>query len=357
MSLEGCKSLRELPNFTRIPNLEELNLVGCESLVEVHQSVGSLDKLVTLDLGGCSNLVKLPTEISLKSLRVLYLSGCTSLKYLPFSIYGLQNLETLNVSGCTKLVTLPTKASISHDHDSGSLVLPKLRVLRINGCNLSTADFIVSLDCLETLTELDLSSNNFVSVPALCKFVNLPRIDLYCCKRLLEIPELPPNILEVNARDCKSLEGFFILPKSLNMLEMLLWNCHRFSYSLCYDMMENILLNNQNNSPFKLGLLGCEVPKWFHFSKEVAAYEYGLSSACAISFEIPSKLNWENIGVAFCSVGIISTFFMDHRADISIKGFFIDERFYWRCPRSPTPIGHMWLTYIPLANLSQTMDI
>ncbi|PRQ36007.1 hypothetical protein RchiOBHm_Chr4g0386721 [Rosa chinensis] len=29
------------------------------------------------------------------------------------------------------------------------------------------------------------------------------------------------------------------------MLEMNLWNCHRFSYSLCYDMMENILLNNQ----------------------------------------------------------------------------------------------------------------
>ncbi|XP_024182010.2 disease resistance protein RPV1-like [Rosa chinensis] len=365
MNLEGCKSLRELPNFTGIPNLEELNLYGCESLVEVHQSVGCLDKLVTLCLEGCNNLVKLPSEISLKSLHAmdlkfctkleefpkiigkmdslrelilsntlvkelhpsignliglrqlyldhcqnlttlpcsiyelqnleilkvsgfskfvtfpkfkgkmnslkeLYLRGCyieelhpsignftglnelnladcKNLTTIPCSIYELQNLEILDVSGCSKLVTFPTKASISHDQDSGSLALPKLRVLKITGCNLSTADFIGSHDCLETLNELDLSSNSFVNIPALGKFVSLPRIDLYSCTRLREIPELPPNILEVNAGDCKSLERFLILPKSLNMVEINLWNCHRFSYKLGYDMekMENILLNNQ----------------------------------------------------------------------------------------------------------------
>ncbi|KAM5552746.1 hypothetical protein ABKV19_025117 [Rosa sericea] len=405
MDLKRCKSLKELPNFTGIPNLEELNLDHCESLVELHQSVGSLDKLVTLSLAGCYNLVKLPTKISLKSLiamdlsdcprleefpkvigkmdslrelrlsytsvkelhpsienliglRRLYLDNCHNLTTLPCSIYELQNLEILNVGRCSNLVTFPTKASISsHDHDSGSLALPKLGVLKINGCNLSTADFIGSLDCLETLTELDLSSNNFVNVPALSKFVNLPRIDLYSCKRLREIPELPPNIHEVNARDCESLERFLILPKSLTMLRMNLWNCHRFSYSLCYDM-ENILLNNQNNSRFSLVLPGSEVPKWFHCSKEVAANENDLYSRCAISFEIPSKLNWENIGVAVCSVSCFG-FWIEHRADISINGVLIDQ-----CSKLPSSTlcqktkklpsltrDFMLLTYIPLSDV------
>ncbi|XP_061993786.1 disease resistance protein RUN1-like [Rosa rugosa] len=365
MDLRGCKSLTDLPNFTGIPNLVELKLDGCESLVEVHHSVGFLDKLVTLSLKGCYNLVTLPTEFSLKSLLAMDLSDCTRLEEfpkiigkmdslgvlilsftrvkelhlsignliglnqlclvdcknlttLPCSIYELQNLEILDVSGCSNLVTFPTKASISHDHDSGSLALPKLRVLRINGCNLSTADFIGSLHCLETLTVLDLSSNNFVSVPALGKFVNLQRIDLYCCKRLREILELPPNITEVNARDCQSLERFLIWPKFLKMLQMNLWNCHRFSYNL-----ENILLNNQNNSPFRLLLPDSEVPKWFHCSKEVAANEKGGSLTCAISFEIPSQLNWENIGVALCSVRERRSFMIGDGVDISINGLFI----------------------------------
>ncbi|KAM5552742.1 disease resistance protein RUN1-like [Rosa sericea] len=397
MDLEGCKSLRELPNFTGIPNLKELNLEGCESLVEVHQSVGSLDKLVTLNLRGCCNLVKLPTEISLKSLAAMDLSDCTRLEkfpkiigkmdslgvlnlsftrvkelhpsignlivlnqlnlevcknltILPFSIYGLQNLEILNVSGCLKLIAFPTKASISHDHDSGPLALPKLRVLRINnGCNLSIADFIGSLDCLETLTELDLSSNNFVSIPALGKFVNLPRIDLHCCKKLREIPQLPPNTREVNASDCESLERFSIWPKSLNILEMNLLNCHRFRYSLGYDMekMENILLNNQNNSRFWLVLPGSEVPKWFHCSKEVAANERQLWSKCAISFEIPSKLNWENIGVAGCSVGGTFSYLSPYRIDISINGVLIDQ---YSTFHHGLMLDHIWLTYIPLSD-------
>ncbi|KAM5552756.1 disease resistance protein RUN1 [Rosa sericea] len=305
MDLRGCESLTELPDFTRIPNLKELKLDGY---------------------------------------------GCENLTTLPCSIYELQNLEILNVSGCSNLVTFPKKASISHD-DSGSLALPRLRILKINGCNLSTAEFIGSLDCLETLTELDLSRNNFVNVPALGKFVNLLRINLYCCKRLLEIPELSSNILELNARGCESLERFLILPKSLNMLEMNLWNCHRFSYSLGYDMekMKNILLNNQNNSPLTLVLPGSEVPKWFHISKEVAANEKGLALTCAISFEIPSKLNWENIGLALCSVLVEETFsiFTDDRAVISINGEQIDQR---SNRHSRTPIGHMRLNYIPLCD-------
>ncbi|XP_061992756.1 disease resistance protein TAO1-like [Rosa rugosa] len=310
-------------------SLKELNL-SCTGVKELHLSIGNLIGLNELDLADCKNLTT-----------------------IPCSIYELQNLEILNVSRCSNLVVFPTKASISHGHDSSSLALPKLRVFRINRCNLSAVDFIESLDCLETLTELDLSSNNFVTVPALSKFVKLPVIDLYCCKRLREIPDLPPNILEVNAKDCESLERFLILPKSLNMIEMNLWNCHKFSHSLGDDMMENILLNNQK-SRFRLLLPDSEVPKWFHCSKEVAANEKGQYRTCAISFEIPSKLNWENIGLALCSVLERRSFMTRDGADISINGVFIHRgsklpswlRSSWLYPTA----DHMWLTYIPLSD-------
>ena len=74
--------LRRTPDFSGIDNLEVLLFNNCTNLVEVHESVIYLDKLVTLDLEDCNNLRKLPLGIyNLKS-RV-YLSGCTKLDMVP----------------------------------------------------------------------------------------------------------------------------------------------------------------------------------------------------------------------------------------------------------------------------------
>ena len=74
--------LRKTPDFSGIDNLEVLLLNNCTNLVEVHESVIYLDKLVTLNLDDCNNLRKLPLGIyNLKS-RV-YLSGCTKLDMVP----------------------------------------------------------------------------------------------------------------------------------------------------------------------------------------------------------------------------------------------------------------------------------
>ncbi|KAM5552749.1 hypothetical protein ABKV19_025120 [Rosa sericea] len=350
LDLADCQDLTSLPwSMYELQNLEILDVSGCSKLVIFPEIKGKMNSLKKLYSSGSGITELHPSIGNLIGLNELYLDGCEDLTTIPCGIYELQNLEILNVSRCSNLVTFPTKASISHDRDNGSLVLPKLRVFKIDGCNLSTADFIGSLDCLEILTELDLSSNNFVSVPALGKFVNLQRIDLYCCKRLREIPELPPNIIEVNAGDCQSLERFLILPKFLKMRQMNLWNCHRFSYNL-----EKILLNNQHNSGFGLVQPESEIPKWFHCSKEVAANEKGPSSTCAISFEIPSKLNWENTGLAVCSVLERRSFMIHDVVDISINGVFIHRcsnlpswrRSNWLYPTA----DHMWLTYIPLSD-------
>jgi Leucine-rich repeat (LRR) protein len=53
-------------------------------LVEVHESIGLMKKLVLLNLQGCKNL-----------------------KNLPENIFNLESLETLNLSFCIKIDKLP----------------------------------------------------------------------------------------------------------------------------------------------------------------------------------------------------------------------------------------------------------
>ncbi|XP_040374542.1 disease resistance protein RPV1-like [Rosa chinensis] len=323
MNLRGCSSLRELPDFSGIPNLKELNLYGCSSLVEVPDSVGFLRNLVTLNVDCCSNLIMFPRKINFKyaktvsisyskleefsevgeelgflrkldisgscikelhpsitkligletlvliecqnlatlpyniyelrnlkylnatlcpklatfpeisikmdSLRQLFLSGsnireldesvgnligleklylsdCRSLTTLPCSIYGLQNLKMLYLRYCSELVRFPANTKILNV-DGCSLSLPKLELLDIRGCSLSDCDFLMTLDCWETLDHLDLSFNDFVSLPTcITKFVNLRMLYLNGCKRLRGIPELPPNLIDLGMSDCESEE-------------------------------------------------------------------------------------------------------------------------------------------------------
>ena len=74
--------LRRTPDFSGIDNLEVLLLNNCTNLVEVHESVVDLRKLVTLDLKDCKNLWKLPLGIYNLECRV-DLSGCTKLNMVP----------------------------------------------------------------------------------------------------------------------------------------------------------------------------------------------------------------------------------------------------------------------------------
>jgi hypothetical protein len=50
LNLEGSKCLIRSPNFLQVPHLEILILEGCTSLIEVHESIGDLKKLVFLNL-------------------------------------------------------------------------------------------------------------------------------------------------------------------------------------------------------------------------------------------------------------------------------------------------------------------
>ncbi|XP_061992740.1 disease resistance protein RPV1-like [Rosa rugosa] len=325
MNLRGCESLKELPDFSGIPNLKELDLYECTRLVEVPDSLRLLDNLVTLNVDHCKNLIRFPRKINFKSAKTIYiryckleefsevgkemgflrsldlsgtcikelhpsitmligleelnlqncknlttlpyniyelrnlkfldardcpklatfpeiplkmdslrllslsgsdireldhsignliglevldLTGCKNLTTLPCSIYALQNLQTLSLFDCSELVRFPRITDILNV-DGCPLSLPKLLWFHIGGCRLSDCDFLVTLDCWDTLIWLDLSRNNFVSLPAcITKFVNLKILGLYGCKRLREIPELPPNV-HIDTSGCELLEERF----------------------------------------------------------------------------------------------------------------------------------------------------
>lgn len=92
--------LAETPDFARLPSLETLQLEGCRSLIKVHQSIGSLERLVCLNLAACKNIRELPDSVcNLRSLETLNLSGCSKLCSFPEHLGKLEALKNLSANG------------------------------------------------------------------------------------------------------------------------------------------------------------------------------------------------------------------------------------------------------------------
>ncbi|XP_070663479.1 disease resistance protein RUN1-like isoform X2 [Malus domestica] len=216
LNANGCE-LQNVPDLSGCPNIEHWDLSDCTSLVEVHDSVGFLDKLQnSLPLGGCRRLESFP-EIEGKKARRLQLS------------------------------------------------------LNLSGCKLSESDFLVPLDCWSELRELNLSRNNFVSLPdCISEAVNLKTFDLRDCKTLREIPVLPPKLESLHLDDCTSLEKIPKLPPRLRLLD--LSNCSRLSgdevAKLLAAKLENEWLNEEIGPRSQLNIIypGNEIPKWFSYT-------------------------------------------------------------------------------------------
>ncbi|KAK9200147.1 hypothetical protein WN944_015343 [Citrus x changshan-huyou] len=106
MELSHSENLIKTPDFTEVPNLEELDVEGCTRLREIHPSLLLHNKLILLNLKGCTSLATLPGKIFMKSLKTLVLSGCLKLRKFPHVAGSMECLRELLLDG-TDIKELP----------------------------------------------------------------------------------------------------------------------------------------------------------------------------------------------------------------------------------------------------------
>ncbi|CAL5340874.1 unnamed protein product [Camellia sinensis] len=216
---------------------KNLILEDCINLVEVHESIGKLGRLVFLNLKGCKNLEKLPSKIGhLKSLEKLILSGCSKLDQLP-ELGKMKYLTVLHADG-TAINRIATTTSEDKSWSSlfwswvlkprkstESIYFPlaslpgSLVSLSLSNCNLSNDDLMKSLGSLSVLQDLNLSENPISSLPENIKGLNmLQSLRLSRCTRLQSLPELPMSLETLNIDGCSSLGMVTNLPNLLRSL-------------------------------------------------------------------------------------------------------------------------------------------
>ncbi|KAH7529367.1 hypothetical protein FEM48_Zijuj05G0176700 [Ziziphus jujuba var. spinosa] len=245
LKLSYSKFLRKFPDLSTAPNVESLYVDNCTSLVEINESVGFLNKLVTLDAQCCSNLRTVPSNLVSKYFRTLNFEGCsklqmfpnivekielitsldlssTAIKQLPSSIDHLVALSKLRLSACKKLVNIPStiyKLVFLDVHDLSGCknfsTFPnydqeihgnfELRRLNLSNYNISNVGFLGTPFSFPLLELLDLSGNKFVSLPSISKLSKLSELSLANCQQLREIPELPGCQINIKASHYKSL--------------------------------------------------------------------------------------------------------------------------------------------------------
>ncbi|KAI9119745.1 hypothetical protein K1719_009134 [Acacia pycnantha] len=118
LQARNCTSLKTLQLTSHIEssvsylrNLSTLILDECEQLYELHESIGSLFSLRSLDLKG-SNIESLPASIKhLLNLAYINLSNCRRLRSLPELPFF---IEEVDANGCISLELVPNLATAPH---------------------------------------------------------------------------------------------------------------------------------------------------------------------------------------------------------------------------------------------------
>ncbi|XP_065627330.1 disease resistance protein RUN1 isoform X2 [Quercus suber] len=239
ISLSRCDSITKVPDLCA-PNLETLEILGCINLIEVHESIGFLDKLKVWKILICRKLEILPSKLMLKSLEYFYLSLCMSLKKfpdihpkmkrlkelvlffndfreLPSSLGYLSGLRTLSFCHNPKeFLVSNNKLQLLEEKDTLTSKLGmaftrpgflSLTSLDLSGGNVTELDFWMQPDCFPVLRSINLAGTSIVTIPeSIIKFTRLAHLDIKNCERLRDIPRLPQSIETVNAENCNYLD-------------------------------------------------------------------------------------------------------------------------------------------------------
>ena len=195
LDLRHSLDLIRTPNFSGLPALEKLILEDCICLVQIHESICDLQRLLILNLKNCKSLVELPEEISrLNSLQELVLNGCSNLD-------SLMNMELEHHQGRSLLQCDGIVASTSY------ITSLPLKLFFPSRFSVRKMLRFTSFSLPRSLESLDLSGTSIRALPESIKDLGLlGALYLRDCKMLQTLPELPSHLWFLDVSFCNSLQ-------------------------------------------------------------------------------------------------------------------------------------------------------
>ncbi|XP_068322709.1 uncharacterized protein [Pyrus communis] len=320
LNLSHSHNLAQTPDFSKLPNLEELILNDCESLSEVHSSIGNLERLTLVNLEGCKMLKDLPLNFfNSKSIETLLLNGCSRFEDLAEG-FGKSYLKTADGSPIRQILKLRFSSQYGVKESPSTSLLPlsfhglnSLRKLDLGCCSLTDDEIPKDLGSLISLEDLDLRKNSFCSLPSLSGLSTLETLCLDDCTNLHAIPNLPTSLKVLRAGLCTALETVPDFSELSNMrelylshscklteipgLEMSLNSMTRIHMEGCInltaDFRKNILQGWTSCGYGGIFLNGNYIPDWFDFVK---------GDPDPVSIHIPQIVGRNFSGLTLCCI-------------------------------------------------------
>ncbi|KAF9670523.1 hypothetical protein SADUNF_Sadunf13G0077900 [Salix dunnii] len=335
-SLPVCFQPDELVElYMSCSSIEQL-WCGRKNLESIPSSISGLKSLKKLDVSDCSELKNIPENLGkVESLEEFDASG-TSIRQPPPSFFLLKNLKVLSFNGCKRLVVNLTDQVLPSL--SGMCSLEKLD---LRACNLGEGAVPEDIGFLSSLRSLNLSKNNFVSLPrSINQLSRLEKLALKDCVMLESLPEVPLKVQKVKLDGCLRLNEIPD-PIKLNSMERSEFKClncwelykHNGQNNMGLSMLEKYLQGSLPRPGFGIVVPGNDVPDWFnHQSKE-----------SSIRVQIPRN-DWMGFAacVAFSAYGKSPLF-----CQIKVDGKeSYPSPMYIGCNSMQVVSDHLWLFYL-----------
>ncbi|KAK2365734.1 disease resistance protein RPV1 [Trifolium repens] len=221
LKFDNCEYLTEISNVSCLPNLEEFSFQNCENLITIDTSIGLLSKLKILEAFGCTKLRSFP-PLKLPSLTFLTLSNCKSLQNFPEILDKIEMLDDIKICGTSiqeipvsfqNLIGLLSVTIVTESCEkliSPSCIIcnmPNMFDVSIRRSNLSLCLPLVIM-WFANMQILDLSYSDFRVLPECLKeCTSLYSLILDNCRSLEVICAIPPNLQQLSALYCKSLNS------------------------------------------------------------------------------------------------------------------------------------------------------